>query len=437
MARSPKQPEEPDDSETVRIAGGLHAPRLGGRISAEDVRAAVEAAREIYGEEGLDDEQDAALRTVRFDVRHDLRKRLDKYLVDRIDFLSRNQVQKLIDDAGVLINGKPPKSSTEVRQGDIVTVVVPLPPPKNIQPEDIPLDVLYEDQHIIVINKQPDIIVHPARSHLKGTMLSALEFHFRHRSTTGGNLSKVGDEFARPGVVHRLDRHTSGCIVFAKNDEAHWKIGHQFEHRQVDKRYMALVHGRIEPVMDVIDLPLGPHPSKEKGFREKVVVRHDDQGRNAVTIYRVREVYDMRKAPPARAASPVLGWNPASIEAPVVTRRKDPDVFTLVELELKTGRTHQIRVHLSHNDWPIVGDDMYGGRPYVDAAGVTLMNRQALHATLLSFRHPVTEEKMTFTAPLRGDLAATVRSLRASSEHYIFTPPGATVDLAQVMKHIE
>jgi 23S rRNA pseudouridine1911/1915/1917 synthase len=268
-------------------------------------------------------------------------------------------------------------------------------------------------------------------------MLSALEFHFRHRSTTGGNLSQVGDEFARPGVVHRLDRHTSGCIVFAKNDEAHWKIGHQFEHRQVDKRYMALVHGRIEPPMDVIDLPLGPHPSKEKGFREKVVVRHDDQGRNAITIYRVREVYDMRKAQPARAASPVLGWNPAAIEAPVVSRRKDPDVFTLVELELKTGRTHQIRVHLSHNDWPIVGDDMYGGRPYVDASGVTLIGRQALHATLLSFRHPVTEEKMTFTAPLRGDLAATVRSLRASSEHYVFTPPGATVNLAEVMKHIE
>jgi 23S rRNA pseudouridine1911/1915/1917 synthase len=304
-----------------------------------------------------------------------------------------------------------------IKKGDVIEVVVPPPPEKNIQPEDIPLDVLFEDDYLIVLNKQPGIIVHPARSHLKGTMLSALAFHFQHGQGKGGNLSTVGHEFARPGVVHRLDRHTSGCIVFAKQDEAHWKLGHQFEHRTVDKRYLAIVQGRVEPDTDVIDLPIGNHPSREKGYREKYVVRHDDQGRPSVTIYRVREHYTLPKES-AHTSSPQPLYQ-----------------YSLVELELKTGRTHQIRVHMSYNNWPIVGDDMYGGKPFLNASGAAIIDRQALHAALLSFDHPINGKRMTFTAPLRGDMANLVHHLRAEGQVRRPEPRGATVDLEAALKY--
>jgi 23S rRNA pseudouridine1911/1915/1917 synthase len=408
--------------------GGLVLP--GGKITAESVQRAVDQAIE----QGIED--DAALRTVRLVLKRDLNKRLDKYLVDRIGFMSRNQVQKLIDEGGVTVNDKPAKASTNLRGGDVVEVVVPPPPPSNIQPEDIPLDVLFEDEHMIVLNKQPDIIVHPARSHLKGTMLSALAFYFAHRSPKGGDLSKVGEEFARPGVVHRLDRHTSGCIVFAKKDEAHWKLGHQFEHRRVDKRYIAFVEGWVEPDVQVIEAPIGPHPSREKGYREKYVVRHDELGKHAVTICRVRERYDLRR-PEARelahaAPAPVLGWNAAAapvIRSPSPSSRSNDGKYSLVELELKTGRTHQIRVHLSYLGWPIVGDDMYGGKPFASANGEPLITRQALHACVLGIAHPVTEAKMEFTAPLRGDMAALAKQLRTQGSLERIEAPGATVNL--------
>lgn len=398
MARdSHHTPRDHTEADTASAAG-LVLP--GGKIDADAVRRAVEQARE----EGLEDEEE--VRTVRFAVRHDLNKRLDRYLVDRVAFLSRTQIQKLIDEGGVQVNGRRPKASTRIGAGDLVEVVVPVPPEPNIQPEDIPLDVIFEDEHMIVLNKQPDILVHPARSHLKGTLLSALTFHFRFRSTTGGALSAVGEEFARPGVVHRLDRHTSGCIVFAKTEEAHWKLARQFEQRTVDKRYLAVVAGAVTPDVQVIDLPLGPHPSREKGYREKQVVRHDELGKPAVTIVRVRE------------------------------RFATPQAFTLVELELKTGRTHQIRVHLAENRWPIVGDDMYGGAVYDDGAG-TRVSRQALHACTLGLRHPMTGAAMTFTAPLRGELAALVRSLRARSGGGVpVEAPGATVDLARALEGV-
>lgn len=410
---------EPADEEVS--AAGLLLP--GGKVDADALRRAIEEA----AEKGLDD--DSELRTVVFRVKRDLGKRLDKYLTDRIAFLSRTQLQKLIDEGGVLVNDRPPKSSTKINAGDTVEVVIPAPPASNIQPEDIPLDVLFEDDHLIVLNKQPDIIVHPARSHLKGTMLSALAFHFAHRSPQGGGLSAVGHEFARPGVVHRLDRHTSGCIVFAKSDEAHWKIAHQFEHRRVDKRYLAVVEGNVEPDVQVIDLPIGPHPSREKGYREKYVVRHDELGRNAVTICRVRERYSIGHATVRERPSQIS--TPAPAPLPHTLPPAHPNGYTLVELELKTGRTHQIRVHLSYNQWPIIGDDMYAGKPFLDKHGATIISRQALHACILGFTHPITEQPMRFTAPLRGDIAALVQSLRTRSGPSLqsLDPPGATVDI--------
>ncbi len=444
------------DAGDVARASGLILP--GGKVSAEALARAAQQA----GESGDEDEE---LGRVVFTLQRDLKKRLDKYLTDRIGFMSRNQLQRLIDEGGVLVNDKPPKASTVLRAGDVVEVVVPPPPSKDIIGEDIPLDVMYEDEYIIVLNKQPDIIVHPARTHLRGTMINALTYHFQNRSPfkghAGNKLSTVGGEFARPGVVHRLDRHTSGCIVFAKQDEAHWKLGHQFEHRTVDKRYLAVVEGRVEPDQDVINLPIGNHPSKEKGYREKYVVRHDEQGKNAVTIYRVRERYDVgrdgrtpagghegegsdiaRRPPIAGAAPrPGLGWSvaaPAGAAPSVPSSRRaaapTSKEYTLVELELKTGRTHQIRVHLSHNAWPIVGDDMYGGHPFVDERGETIIARQALHACTLGFRHPITERPMQLTAPLRGDMARLVRTLRRmSGGGERVETRGATVDLEKAV----
>ena len=342
---------------------------------------------------------DEAPIAIRFKLARDLEKRLDRYLVDRIPFLSRTSLQRLIREKAVTVNGRVPKPSTRLRVGDEIVAVLPPPPSTEIPAENIPLDILYEDDDIIVINKRDDIIVHPARGNRSGTIINALAWHFHHQSS--GSLSTVGAEFARPGVVHRLDRHTTGVMVAAKTDTAHWRLGKQFEHRRTEKRYLAVVHGRMEPHADVIDLPLGKHPTA----REKYAVRWDDTGKPSVTIYRVRELYDD---------------------------------YSLVELELKTGRTHQIRVHLAHLGYPIVGDDMYGGRHLTvgDVAGRAtaggrepLMTRQALHAALLGFTHPITNKKLQFLAPLPADMRELVRLLRAHRNPKPLKAPGAGVDL--------
>lgn len=361
------------------IINATELTKPGGKIDPDELRARVEEAR---GEA-------EAMPRVQFELWRDLTDaRLDKYLTSRITFLSRNQMQQIIDSGGASINGKPAKRSTKLKKGDTLRLAIPPPPSSEVVPEEIPIEVLFEDAHLIVLNKAPDIIVHPARAELDGTLINALAWHFEN--TTGGSLSDVGKELARPGVVHRLDRDTSGCIVFAKDEEAHWKIGAQFQDRSVDKRYLAVVHGRVEPEAMVIDKPIGPHPSKVKGYREKMVVRHDDLGKPSVTICRVRERY--------RLHDRVVG----------------DQEFTLVELELKTGRTHQIRVHLSDEGWPIVGDDMYGGRAF-EHEGKTLISRQSLHAALLAFAHPLTGESMVFDAPPRDDMLTLIEALRTGT----------------------
>lgn len=376
----PRQARAADDEVQASLGGELLLP--GGKVDPEAIQRLIDEARQRARESGADS-ADEELSRVRFTLQRDLQTRLDRYLTSRITFMSRTQLQRLIESGGVTVNDRPAKPSTKLVLGDRVEVVVPPPPDKTIRPEQIPLDVLFEDEHIIVLNKQPDIIVHPARSELSGTMINALAWRFGNVS--GGSLSGVGEEFARPGVVHRLDRNTTGCIVFAKDDEAHWKLGRQFEKRTVDKRYLALVHGHVEPDGQVIDLPIGPHPSREKGYREKYVVRHDDLGKPSVTICRVRERYELAGQP-----------------------------YSLVELELKTGRTHQIRVHCSHNGWPIVGDDMYGGKPFPLPGGEPIA-RQLLHAALLAFDHPISAQPMVFTAPLTPDMAAAIAALRAAA----------------------
>jgi 23S rRNA pseudouridine1911/1915/1917 synthase len=364
----------------------------GGKVDRDALFSLYERSEQASG----DDETPV---TVQFELLRDLDKRLDKYLVDRIPFLSRTSLQELIREKAVTVNGRVPKPSTRLHKGDVVVAMLPPPPSNEIPGENIPLDVIFEDDDLIVINKHDDIIVHPARSHKSGTIINALAWHFQHN--TSGALSSVGKEFARPGVVHRLDRHTTGVMVAAKSDTAHWRLGKQFENRSTDKRYLAVVHGRMEPHADVIDLPLGQHPRE----KEKYAVRWDELGKPSVTIYRVREIYDR---------------------------------FTLVELELKTGRTHQIRVHLSHIGYPIVGDDMYGGRcvRLGDLAGWTgpdadrvVIDRQALHAATLSFTHPMTHQPARFAAPLPHDMRELVALLRT---HCMMERPvisGATVEV--------
>ena len=359
----------------------------GGKVNPE----AIELAYRRAAESG---ESDESMFRVRFELSRDLKCRLDKYLTSRISFMSRNQLQHLIGEGGVTVNGTEARPATKLRKDDAVEVVVPPPPSTEVVPQEIPIDVLFEDEHLIVLNKRPDIIVHPARAEKSGTLINALAWHFKHNS--GGELSPVGADKARPGVVHRLDRNTTGCIIFAKTEEAHWKLGRQFEFREVDKRYLAFVKGRVAEDGFVIDKPIGPHPSKEKGYREKMVIRHDELGKNSITIVRVRERYRLHD----RAVG-------------------DQD-FSLVELELKTGRTHQIRVHLSEEGHPIIGDDMYGGRAFVaideqGREGEMVIGRQALHAALLAFQHPISGETMSFVSPLPPDARALLETLRTGA----------------------
>lgn len=371
----------------------------GGKVDPDAVRAAYDRAKA--------DGDDAYLVRVEFNIqRAALSTRLDKYLTSRVPFMSRNQLQNLVAAGGASVNGREAKPSTKLKDNDTLALVIPPPPSGKIEPDPIPLDVLYEDDHILVVNKHADIIVHPARSENRGTMVNALVHHLG--APPDESLSSVGEEYARPGVVHRLDRNTTGCIVFAKTDEAHWKLGRQFEHRTADKRYLAVTHGRIEPDTQHIDLPLGPHKSRAKGAREKQVVRHDELGKPSLTIARVHEHY---------------AW---PLSKPDDKRLN----YTLVELELKTGRTHQIRVHLSHLGYPIVGDDMYTGRPFTDESGTTLIDTPTLHAAMLTIDHPITLERMTFTAPPHEPMRRVIDELRTNAQ--VDTPIAeGTVPLAR------
>jgi 23S rRNA pseudouridine1911/1915/1917 synthase len=330
--------------------------------------------------------------------------RLDRWLGSRVPWMSRTALQRLVQDAAVTVNGRAPKASTRLNPGDKVSILLPPPPVRTLQAQEMPLDIVYEDEHLLIVNKQQDLIVHPARSHQSGTLINGLAWHFQNAGS--GTLSSVGKEHARPGVVHRLDRFTSGVMVVAKHDTAHWQLGRQFENRTTRKRYLALVHGDVEPLADVIDLPIGKHST----IRERQAIRWDDTGKAAVTLYRVRERYGD---------------------------------FTLVELELRTGRTHQIRVHLSHLGWPIAGDDMYGGRHLLvrdllppGSGGDRLrcvLNRQALHATMLGFTHPMTNEAVEFTVPVPDDIGDVVRLLRGRGPLTQPKVAGAELDLDVVI----
>jgi len=289
----------------------------------------------------------------------------------------------------VKVNAKATKASYKLKLGDVVEMLHPPEPVNELVPEPIPLEIIYEDEHFLALNKQADLIVHPARGRWTGTLVNGLVHYGKKWSTINGNW--------RPGILHRLDRNTTGVMLVAKSDEAHWRIARQFENRTIQKTYVAVIHGVPELLADVIDLPIG----KDKYIREKQAIRKEENGgRSAITKYQVEEMFER---------SPLATLHPS----PFASDRKflaPPEKFSFVRLTPKTGRTHQLRVHLASQGHPIVGDTMYGGRIFV--AGDFRLERQALHAAEITFVHPVTLNMMTLTAPLPPDILRLIEILR-------------------------
>lgn len=301
--------------------------------------------------------------------------RLDGYLASQFASYSRVKLRQAINAGGVQVDGKRTKASYRLRAGQKISIVLPDLPVDGPQPEELPLDILFEDDHLIAVNKSPDMVVHPAKGHWAGTLTSALAFHF-------GQLSSIGGP-TRPGIVHRLDRETSGVIVVAKTDQAHLGLAAQFEARTTEKEYTAIVIGTLDRDRDVIEQPIGVHPY----HREKMAIRPDHETtRDAKTFYEVSERFRG---------------------------------FALVKVIPKTGRTHQIRVHLAHAGAPVLCDRLYGGRSQITLGEITredepeiLLTRHALHARRLALTHPITQQPIEFEAPLYSDMANLLVTLR-------------------------
>lgn len=300
----------------------------------------------------------------------DAGKRLDAYLASAITGWSRARLQRLIEDDDVLVNGQASKPAYKLRLKDEIEVDLTTAPVTDFQPENIPLDIIHEDESLVVVNKPAGLVVHPGAGVASGTLANALAFHFAQLSDRAGKF--------RPGIVHRLDKDTSGLLVVAKSETAHEDLSEQFRARAVLKSYVALVHGRVEHETGKIDQPIARDPSN----RIRMTVSRS--GRSALSLYRVRRRYQR---------------------------------FTLLDVELKTGRTHQIRVHLAWLKHPVVGDEVYGGgrdktlqdpelRPRVRKLG-----RQFLHAEQLGFVHPTTRQPMRFSAPLPPELSELLNRL--------------------------
>lgn len=326
--------------------------------------------------------------------------RLDWFIAQTFPSYSRTHIRKAINLQEVRVNGRRAKAAMRISAGDVVTVVLPELPKEGPQPAAIPLEILYEDSAIAVINKPPGMVVHPGRGHWEGTLASALRYHFDELSEYGGPT--------RPGIVHRLDRDTSGVILIAKSDQAHKRASEQFENRTVTKEYFAITAGVPDHDRDLIDLPIGPHPYQ----REKMAIRRDHPAaRPAQSFYEVER----------RFAG-----------------------FAAVRIAPKTGRTHQIRLHLASIGCPVLCDRLYGGRAKLTRSELThrpgaarlasltaaetaedansqaaddaadedvLICRQALHAIRLTIRHPLEERELTFEAPLPEDMRRTLAAL--------------------------
>lgn len=292
-------------------------------------------------------------------------RRLDAYLAGMVSGVSRTRVQRLLSEGAIRVNGAPCKDKNyRLQPGDRVAVNVPETAPLKLQPEPIPLDIIHEDDDLLVINKPRGMVVHPAPGHPGGTLVNALLYHCR------GSLSGIGG-VARPGIVHRLDKDTTGLLLVAKNDFSHASLSGQLKSRLLRREYLALVHGSVSPSTGRIEAPVGRHPRHRK--RMAVV----PGGREAVTRYRALASFGK---------------------------------YTLLQVNLETGRTHQVRVHLSYIGHPVAGDPVYGPKRPGPPPG--LMSGQALHARRISFIHPRKRCPMEFSAPLPADFRTVLRTLR-------------------------
>lgn len=288
--------------------------------------------------------------------------RIDKHISTVCEELSRSYVQRLIEQGKVLCNGKKVRTCIPVKEGDEITVMVPPPQELEVLPEQIPLDVIYEDDQLIVINKPKGMVVHPAAGNETGTLVNAVLYHAK------GNLSGINGVI-RPGIVHRLDKDTSGLIVVAKTNEAHLSLAEQIKNKTCKRVYVCLVRGNVREEEGRVDAPIGRNPSD----RKKMCVTQKNS-RSAVTHYRVLERFGE---------------------------------YTFLECRLETGRTHQIRVHMQHIGHPVVGDEVYGGgkNPFG-------LHSQALHAVQIGFIHPVSGEQLCFSCPLPAYLETILERLR-------------------------
>ncbi len=287
------------------------------------------------------------------------RRRLDQFLSETDLNLSRSQAKKLIEAENILLNQRLTKPSVHLKSGDIVSGTLPKPKPLSLKPEPLPLDIIYEDPSIIVIDKPPGMVVHPAYGNPSGTLVNALLYHCKDLAGINGIL--------RPGIVYGLDKDTCGVMVVAKSNAAQLSLTGQFKNRSVAKTYLVLVKGHLTPEEGVIEAPIG----RDRRHRERMAVVAEEKGRAARTEYTVIEY---------------LGG------------------YTLLEVRPETGRTHQIRVHLAAIGYPVVGDAVYGVKsPH--------LSRQFVHAARLGFKHPATSDYMEFTAELPADLAQALRDI--------------------------
>ncbi len=303
--------------------------------------------------------------------------RLDHYLHLNFQDFSRSDLQEGIRDGTITVNGKPSKPSHKVRNHDVLKVTLPEPDHPAPIAENIPLEILYEDEFLAIVNKPANMVVHPAKGNWSGTLVNALQFHFQ------GHLSQANGSH-RPGIVHRLDKDTSGAILIGKEEHTHRALAGMFEHRKMFKEYVALVGGELDRDSDYIEAPMKMHPHD----RLKQIVSKDADAKEAVSYYEVMERFRG---------------------------------FTLVKVQPKTGRTHQIRVHLAHVGCPVLADKLYGGRSSFKLSELmqkpldpdeTLLERQSLHAFRLRFKHPQTSNWLEVEAPLPPDMRRTLEMLR-------------------------
>jgi 23S rRNA pseudouridine1911/1915/1917 synthase len=293
-------------------------------------------------------------------------KRFDVAVAAAVPRLSRSYAGRLLKEGAIQIDGKAVKQSHAAKGGERVHVTLPEPEEIEARPENIPLSILFEDASIIVVNKPPGMVTHPSSGHTSGALVNALLFHCKDLSSINGKI--------RPGIVHRLDKDTSGCIVAAKNDTAHRGLAAQFADRTVTKQYIALSHGNPLTAEFICEGRIGRHPAART---EMTIMRGADEGREAYTHFSVLERFAPR--------------------------------YFLVEAHPRTGRTHQIRVHLAKSGYPILADPLYGREAELPELG---LRRHALHARTLAFQHPLSAEKLSFDAPIPDDIETALRTLR-------------------------